>query len=247
MCGPSGALKDLNNKVQSFAGTMLGEAKTVFGVTHGIVQKLQSKLDSVINGGPSQMGFSQSELNAKRAAAVEAGGTMARNVKGATASSIAAIGGGNTTAPAGSTEQMLLDANVAAASRTAGDLNTIEQQGFERGNENFWKATEGEERLPGMYQTAEGFNRDAMSGLETAQKSQQEMDTQSNWWKPLVMKAGMAGLGVITGGASTAIGGTAGKMLGQFGNTMFGTNTPKPTNNSATASSSPNGGTGVFA
>lgn len=238
MCGPSGALKDLNTQIQSFSKTMVGQASTVFGTTNSIVQKLKTSLDNIINGGPSQMGFSQSELNAKRAAAIENGGTMARNLKGAASSAVAAIGGGNTVAPAGSTQDAVLGAETVAASKTASDLNTIEQQGYERGNDNFWKATEGETRLPSMYSTAEGFDRNAMSGLETAQKSQQEMDTQSNWWKPMVMKLGMAGLGIATGGIGTAIGGTAGGLITDFGNTAFGTKTPNPNNSSSSSSSS---------
>lgn len=246
MCGPSGALKNLNTTVQGFAKTMVGQAKTVFGTTNAIVQKLNASLDNIVNGGPSQMGFSESELSAKRAAAVEAGGAMARNLKGAAASSIAAIGGGNTVNPAGSTQATVLDATTSAASKTASDLNTIEQQGFERGNENYWNAVKGEEGLPSMYSTASTFNKDAMGALDQAQKSQQEMDTASNWWKPLLMQAGTAALGAATGGVGSAIGGQAGKMITGFGNSAFGTNMPMPTNNSATQKSSPNGGSNSF-
>jgi hypothetical protein len=207
MCGPSGTAKKLNDTVQNFTKQVVGEAGTVFSETNAVFNNIVNSVQSIINGGPSQAGFSTNQKNAMTAAAVQAGGTMARNIKGATAAASAAIGGGNTVAPSGSVQAANLDANIAAAEKTAEAKNNIEQADFATGRDNYFKALDVEKSAPSVLSEATSFNAEAGGQLTAAQKSQQNIDSQSNWWKNDLMKVGMAGLNFVTNPAGGLMGG----------------------------------------
>lgn len=188
MCAPSEAMKGLNNTVQDFTRTMTSQAGTVFGSANTVFNNILNATQSIVKGGPSQAGYSAPELSALNAENVNEGGAMARNMKGAADSSIAAIGGGNVPAPSGSTTAMADNAETAAAARTAQGSNDILKSDYETGRQNFFGALGGEESAPNEYSVANGFNQAAASQQQTAMKSQQNIDTQSNWWKSALMK-----------------------------------------------------------
>jgi hypothetical protein len=208
MCGPSSQLQALNKTVTGILGSAQNEAKTIFGSASTVFNNLVGGLQRIVNGSPSQTGFSTAEVNAKNAAAVQGGATMARNLGGATAASTAAIGGGNAVTPAGGTEAAVLAAKTAAATETAQAENQVVQQNYERGNENFWKATGEEKQLPGMFGTAVGAEGEVNTAAKNAVSTQQEIDKQNNWWQPMVTSAiggaAKVGLGMLTGGGSLA-------------------------------------------
>ncbi len=149
---------------------------------------------------------------------------MARNLKGAAASSVASIGGGNVSAPAGSTEQAVLDANSKAALSTSESINKIAQENYATGRENYWQAVGNEEKLPGVFDVATNFNKNAADAQDRAMKSQQNIDTMSNWWKTDLMNLGMGAVGAVTGGLTKSLGNWAGKLKpgGGGGNGDFG-------------------------
>ena len=97
MCGPSSALKAINTSIQDFAGQVKDEAGQIFGDASQVFNTVMNSVKGIIAGGPSQFGYSQGEFSAKNAAAVNAGGAEARNLKAAAASSAAAVGGATTT------------------------------------------------------------------------------------------------------------------------------------------------------
>lgn len=214
MCGPSSALKAINSNITNFANTMQSEAKTVFGNADAAVNKIMGSVGKIVDAGASQMGFNQAELNARRAQATQAGATMARNLKGAAGSAAAAVGGGNAVLPSGGQQSVVLDAMQKAAAATADAQNQITSEGYDRGNENYWKAISAEGNAPGIYKTASDFNESTMEANARAQKSQQEMDTASNWWKPLIEKGISAVAGVATGGLSNIAQSAAGSLFG---------------------------------
>lgn len=195
------------------ATSMAGEAKKVFGTIDSTVQKILGGVTNIISGGVNQMGFNQAELNAKRAVNTEATGAEARNLKAAALSSGAAVGGGNSSLPSGAAGQLALDASIRAAQDRAAGENQIVQQGYETGRDNFWKANQIAESAPGMYSTANAFNANAVDATKSAEASQQSIDTQKGWWKPLVMKLGTGLLGAATGGVSSAITGGVGSLF----------------------------------
>src|SRR5579859_5645272 len=103
MCGPSDAMKNLNANIQDFAKQVKSEAGDIFGDASTVFNNIMSAVTGIVSGGPSQFGYSQNELSAKNAAAVNAGAAEARDLKAAAGTSAAAIGGGNVALPAGAT------------------------------------------------------------------------------------------------------------------------------------------------
>jgi len=221
MCGPSAEMKKLNQQVQAFSTKITDEAGTIFGEANDVFNNIVNATKQIVNGGPSQMGFSAAELSAKNAAAVQAGATEARNLKAATAGALSAIGGGTFVNPAGSTQQIMFDANAKAAEDTAASLNEIQREGFETGRSNFWNATKTELAAPSVLGAANEANKTAMEGQKQAMTSQQSIDTANNWWQPLLEKGVMAGVDAFTGG----IGGGLAKKIMPGGNTGGGWNT----------------------
>jgi hypothetical protein len=220
MCGPSSAMKDINTKIQSLATQMSSEAKTVFSTASSTVDKILGSVSGIIAGGPSQAGFSQTELNAKNATAINAGAAEARNLKAAAGSSIASIGGGNTVMPSGTTADIELSASQKAAEDTANAENKIQQESYQRGNDNYWKGIDTAGRAPEILGVSKGFNESAMAGEHEAATSQQHIDTQNNWWKDELMKAGTAAAGMATGGFGNMLSDSNNSFLSGVGDAM---------------------------
>lgn len=201
MCGPSSALKAVNTQIQNLATTVSDEGKTIFGAANSVFNKITGALDGIIKGGPGQNGWSASENAARTAQTIQAGATEARNLKGAAASSVAAIGGGNTVAPAGSTQQIVQNADIQAASDTAAGLNQNQVVNAEAGRDEFNKAVQAEEQATQVFNPANAANQTSVGANESAFKSQQEMDNQSNWAMNDIMKLGSSALsGWASGG-----------------------------------------------
>lgn len=223
MCGPSSAMKQINQNIQAFSTKVTDEAGTIFGDANSVFNDIKNAMSGIVRGGPSQAGFSQAELSARNAAAVQAGGAEARNLRGAAAAATGAIGGGNIVAPAGATQQMVMSANQRAAADTAAELNKIQTENFETGRENFFKASAAEEAAPGVFSTTNQANEVAQAGQKQAQQSQKELDTQSNWWQPLLEKGVMGAVGAFTGGLGGTLGKTvAGKIMPSGGGSTGG-------------------------
>lgn len=207
-CGPSSGLKALSATTKAITTSAQAEASTIFGDASTVFNNLIGGLQSIVNGGPSQAGFSTAELNAKNAAAVQAGATMERNLGGAAAASAAAIGGGNAVTPAGGTEASVLAAKTAAASQTAATENQIQTEDYEQGNKNYEAAVGQEMGLTQVFNPATQSEGEVNSAVKNQATVQTEMDKQQNWWQPMVTAAiggaAKAGMAFATGGASLA-------------------------------------------
>ena len=194
-CGPSSALKAVNQNIQNFATTVQSEAGTVFGAANSVFNKITGALSGIIAGGPGQNGWSASQNAARTAATVQAGAAEARNLKGAAASSVAAIGGGNTVAPAGSTQQIVQNADIQAASDTAAGLNQNQIANAQAGQQEFNSAISAEEQAPSVFNASTAANQGVNSANQSAFQSQSQMDTQSNWAMNDIMKLGTTAVG----------------------------------------------------
>lgn len=199
-CGPSSALKAVNTQIQNLSTQVQGEGSQIFGAANQVFNKVTGALNGIISGGPGQNGWSASENAARTAQTVQAGAAEARNLKGAAASSVAAIGGGNTVAPAGSTQQIVQNADVQAASDTAAGLNQNQIANAEAGRAEFNQAVQGEEAATQAFNPANSANQTTISANNSASQSQQELDNQSNWAMNDVMKLSVAGVQGFTSG-----------------------------------------------
>jgi hypothetical protein len=204
MCVSSG-LKSLNNTVQGALTSAQSEAKTVFGAASQVFDSLSQSVLSVVNGGPSQAGFSQAQRSNMDAAAVQRGAVLARNA-GAVAATEAAIGGGNTVTPAGGTQNAVLQAKIAAGEQTSDQLSQIEQADFAQGNANYERAVDQGTKLPSVFDAATSSEGQVNAAAKTATDVQTEVDKQSNWWQPMVTSAIGGVAGVATGGLTGGIG-----------------------------------------
>src|ERR1700688_2819020 len=89
---PTGAAKAINTKIQDFSNTLTSEAKTVFGAADTVFNDMSGKLNSIFQGGPSQMGWSANQVAATNASITNSAATAARDLKMA---GVAGAGGGN--------------------------------------------------------------------------------------------------------------------------------------------------------
>lgn len=210
MCGPSKAMKDINNSIQDFAGKVKSEASDVFDASSSVFKNIMDSVKGIVSGGPSQYGYSAGEQSAKTAMAVQAGAAEARNLKGAAASAVGAIGGGNVVAPAGSTQQAVMAADQKAASDTAMAENEITQEGFAKGERTYNAALGAMEKAPEVFNPSTAANQGVTSAQHEAETSQQNIDTQSNWAMNDIMKLGEAGISGFTSGLGS---GGFGKMF----------------------------------
>ena len=210
MCGPSSAMKSLNKQITSFSGTMVDEAKTIFGDASSMFQTISGAVGKIITGGPSQQGWGAAESAAVTGQIINNAATAGRNIKSAIGSVIGAIGGGNTVAPSGAMSSVVAGALENVENQKTQQLGQATIADYEQGNKNWQFATDAGLKAPGMMTVANDANKNAMGGLQSAQKSQAETDKASNWWQPLVLgaigTAAKVGTGMLTGGTSLAAG-----------------------------------------
>lgn len=209
MCGPSKAMKNLNNQVQAFAGSTTEEAKTIFGDASGIFNDLKTSLSNIVKGGPSQQGWSQAEINAVNSGIVDQAASSARNVKAATGNAVAAIGGGNSVSPSGLEAAVNTEANLGVEAEKSRQLNQAVVQNYETGRSNYFNAVGEEEKLPSVFDSSNSANQVAQKGLDQATQSQAGIDKANNWWQPLVMGGINAGASFLTGGLSSMASGSS--------------------------------------
>lgn len=190
MCSPSQTMQNINQQVQTFSQKVTNQAGTVFANANSVFNNIMGTVKGIVAGGPSQEGFSATENATRTAANVQDAGTMARNEKAAAGSAVAAIGGGNTVTPSGTTAAAVANAETTAATAQARGQNQIQSENWETGRQNFGKALGAEESAPGVFGVANEFNNEAGSEQQMAEKSQQNIDTQNGWGKSLLLKTG---------------------------------------------------------
>jgi hypothetical protein len=205
MCGPSSATKAINSSIQDFAGTVKSQAGDVFTAASSVFNGIMDSVKGIVSGGPSQFGYSAGEYSAKTAAAVNAGAAEARNLKGAAASSAAAIGGGNVATPAGMTQAATMAADQKAAADTAATENEILQSGFETGRQNYNNAVKAEEGATEVFNPATSADSVVTGAQKEAMTSQTQIDQASNWAMNDVMKLGTAAVSSFASGGFGAL------------------------------------------
>jgi phage-related protein len=214
MCPPSSALKTINTSIQNFSNKVTSEAGSIFSGASGVFNTIVNGLTGIVNGGPSQTGWSQAEQNAVDARTVQGGATEARNLKAAASSGVAAIGGGTGVMPSGGAQATVLAANEKAAADTAAQENENLIENYKQGNENWKTATGDLEQAPSVFNSSIAANKEAGDAQTNAETSQQNIDTQSNWAMNDVMKLGTAAV-------SSAVGGFTGGLGGDLASSFF--------------------------
>jgi hypothetical protein len=140
MCGDNEDLKNVTDEQQEFYKKLSSQYDTIFGQNQAITGALTSAFTPILQAGPSQTGFSDSQETALRTQNVENVATDYAQAQKATAGILAARGGGNTLLPSSVDANLLAqNTNAAAATRAAGDLG-ITQSNYAQGYQNWQTA-----------------------------------------------------------------------------------------------------------
>jgi hypothetical protein len=196
MCGPSSAEKALNSNIQSFASTVESQAKQVFGDVSGLFNSVTASLGKIVAAGPGQQGWGAAETSAVDSQIVNNAATSARNEKSAVGNAVSAIGGGNTVSPSGLATAVNLQTNQAVEATKSQQEEQATVADFQQGNQNYFGAITGEEAAPNMFNAATNATSSANDANKEAVSSQQMIDSQANWWQPL-LAAGISAAGSL--------------------------------------------------
>jgi hypothetical protein len=198
---PTAAQKALNAQMQDFNNYVNAEAKTEGFDATSVFQNLMGPLQRIVQGGPQQAGWSQSETNAYNTQAIQRGAAEARDLGSAAASRAAT----DTTA-GGQAASARLAAQQKAESDTSNAISSGTIQSDEAGRQNFFKAAGEEKELPGVFSTSNQANEVGIQSNTAAQKSQAALDAAEKSSSAL----GIASKALSSvGGAASTPGGAA--------------------------------------
>jgi hypothetical protein len=173
---PTAAQKALNAQMQDFNNQVNAEAKEEHFDASSVFQNLMGPLQRIVQGGPQQAGWSQSETNAYNTQAMQRGAAQARDLGSAAVSRASSVGGGDTPG-GGSVASARLQAQQQAEAGTSQAISSGTIASDEAGRENFFKAAGEEKELPSVFATSNQGNEIGISSNQAAQKSQQALDT----------------------------------------------------------------------
>ena len=215
LCGAGAGLTNVANQQSSAYSTMLNQAQTVFGNSSTVFNDLVNTFTPTVAAGPDQQGFSPAEVSALKSQAITQTGNSYNNAKYAVGEAQAANGGGNVADVSGGSKTAT-DLSVAngAAATTASELNTIDLNNYQTGQQNYNTAVAGLENAPNVFGAATNAENAATGSGSAAANTQNQVAQQNNSWVQSVTGAlgGIAG-DVVTGGMANL-----GKGVGFFGN-----------------------------
>ena len=137
MCGATQQQKDITDEQQAFFKQLTEQYATVFGQNQAITGALTSAFTPILDAGPSQTGFSDSQRTAMETQNTENVATNYAQAQKATAQILAARGGGNTLMPSSVDANLLAQNTVAAANQRTAGQNTITQANYAQGYQNW--------------------------------------------------------------------------------------------------------------
>lgn len=199
MCGATSSQNQIEQQQQSFYSTMINQAQQVFGNSSQVFSNLMSTFQPVVAAGPSQQGFSPTELSALNSQAITGVGQGYNNAKEAVGDQLAAQGGGTAVLPGGAGVGVRDSLAENAANQTSSELNQISQANYSTGRQNYLNAVQGEMAAPGVFGTAGSYAGEATGAGNSAANTANQIASQQNSWVQAVTGA----LGGIAGAATT--------------------------------------------
>lgn len=223
--GAGQQLTNISQSQQNFMNTLQKDFGTAFQGQQNILNTLSKSLTSIVQGGPSQYGFSPEETSALNTLATTGTAQQYENAKQAAGAAAAAAGGGNVVLPSSAAAQQQADIAQQAAQTSSSQLLGIKEAGYQQGNKNFQDAIRGltgvasVENPTGVAGQANEAGRGASSTATTVQK----MNNAASPWNVVGgILGGVAGTAAdaFTGGLSGAIGGGISSVLNGASNTL---------------------------
>jgi len=201
MCGSTDNQNKIGDEQMEFYSNLTKQYADIFSQQQGIVTALTSAFLPILQAGPSQTGFSQSQETAMRTQNTENVATDYAQAQRATSQILAARGGGNTMLPSSVNSQILANnANAAAATRAQGE-NAITQANYQQGYQNWGTAANV------LGSTAQLINPNSYSGQATG------AGTAASTTQNQIAAANFAPWGAVTGAAGAILGGKVGTSL----------------------------------
>lgn len=211
MCGASSQQKQLEQSQADFYNQLQQENNTQFANQQGVLNQLKSVYEPILQAGPNQQGFSQSELTAMNTSAEDQVAGNYANAAKAAQGRYAAAGGGNEFVPSGAQQALGGQIASSAAGQLSNEQNQITQANYATGRQNFLAAGSALGGVAQQYNpdgAATAANGAGESAANTANQIQQENNA---WMGALGGALGGAATGALTGGFGA--GGAFTKML----------------------------------
>lgn len=215
--GPLALMKGATSEQNSLAASqtafynqMTADTNQQFAGQNAILGSLNSSFAPIIAGGPSQYGFSQGETNALNSQAIQGTAQQYNAAQKALQTQQAAAGGGNQFLPSGVNAQQSATLASAGANQSSSELLGIKQAGYQQGASQYQSAISAEEQAAGLYNPT-GYSGAATSAGNAAGNELNTIQQENAAASPMAIIGGLlggavsAGLGVATGGISTAI------------------------------------------
>jgi hypothetical protein len=141
-CGgaPSGQTQ-LADAQTNMYNTESADMSQLFSQDEALNNEIQSVYGPIFQAGPSQLGFSQGELNTLNSAADTGVGQSFAAANQAMKENVAAAGGGTTQLPSGVMTKAEEGLTTAGAAQESGEANQIQQADYAQGLSNFDAAT----------------------------------------------------------------------------------------------------------
>jgi len=201
--GPSKQMEALNGQIGAFSQNMTSLATQEGLGASTVFNNLMAPLQRIVQGGPSQAGWSQAQVNAYNTQAIQRGAATARDLSAISGGGPGGMGGvsvGNATGPG-------VNNRLASAQAAEAETSAVESEGMiasaKAGREEFNTAVGEEKQLPSVFATANQGGSVAGEVNKEAQVSQQNIDTQ---------KRGASFTGVLSKGLSSVGGAILGGL-----------------------------------
>lgn len=208
MCGSTGA-EDATSAAQAdFYNQLTSSYKTEFSQFGNIANALTSTFTPILQAGPGQEGFSAAEKNALNSNATENTASQYGNAAQAIAQQGAAQGGGNAFLPSGVTQQLQAQNANAAAGSLASAKNTIVQNDYAQGQQNWLTAAQELGSTASMLNPT-GFANAATGAGSAASTTENNIANQANslWQAGIGAAGGLAGGVTYSGAKGWGLGG----------------------------------------
>jgi hypothetical protein len=227
--GASSEQSNLAKSQAEFYDTLTKDFGTQFAEQGNILSKLTASLSPTLLAGPNQFGFNAAEVNALNSSAIQNTGQQYQNAQKALQEGQAAQGGGNVYLPSGANQQQAAQLASSAANQTSNQLLGVQQAGYQTGLNNYNNAVSALTGVSSQYNPnayAGSANSAGSSAFGSATEVNKENQAASPWNVVGGILGGVAqaGLGLATGGLSTAASGILGSLTsgGKTGGIDYG-------------------------
>ncbi len=207
MCGSSSSQSQIEQQQQEQYQTLSNNYGQEYGEDQSVLNGLTGALQPIIQAGPSQMGFSNDQLNNLNASAMQSAAQGYAQEKQAVGENEAASGG-SAYIPSGASQQIEGELAASGENQLSGEKNQILQADYAQGNQNYNNAVQGAEGVAGLLNPTAAGGLSVQGGAAAGTTANQIAQASNSIWGSV--------LGTLGGVAGAAMGNPSGLM------SMFG-------------------------